>query len=224
MRTMRLSRHRPRLVLAATMLAVLVIPACGSKSGRPESGELSQRPTHTPAKDKKKAAQDAYTDGYREGQAVREEGGKGSSVREVVWGGCTRRALRAGQKAEADRGAWVSGCRDGVSENARHLPSGQVTKRSQDRDLLQRFHAWLSATGKRSVRAHVTRLTLVELHRGDCDIELTTDYSFTGDDGPTVIDLAQSFVKWWDGDDGDGTAWNVVVRGAGGEKLAAKSL
>ncbi|GES29816.1 hypothetical protein AB0G60_30220 [Streptomyces angustmyceticus] len=220
---MHLSRHRPRLALAATMLAVLAIPACGSESGSPESGELP-RPTHTPAKDKKKAAQNAYTAGYQQGQAVREAGGKGSSVREVVWGGCTRRALRAGREAEADRGAWVSGCLDGVSENAKHLPNSQVTKRSDDRDLLERFHAWLSATGKRSMRVHVIRLTLVELHHSDYDIELATDYSPAGGDRPTAINLAQSFVKWWDGDDGDGTTWNVVVRGAGGEKLASKSL
>ncbi|MEU8681476.1 hypothetical protein [Streptomyces sp. NPDC048611] len=175
-------------------------------------------------KDKNKAARDAYTAGYNRGRAVRDAGGKGSSVREVVWGGCTRRALSAGQEAEADRGAWVSGCLDGVSENPEHLPSSQVTKRSNDQDLLERFKAWLSDTGKRPITAHVNRLTLVELHRGDYDIELTTDYPATGDDRSTATDLAHSFVTWWDGDDGDGTAWNVVVRGTDGEKLATNRL
>ncbi|MFF8788493.1 hypothetical protein [Streptomyces sp. NPDC015125] len=221
---MHLSRHRPRLALAATMLAVLAIPACGSESGSPPAGKSSQRATHAPAKGKKKAAQDAYTAGYHRGRAVRDAGGKGSSVREVVWGGCTRRALSAGQEADADRGAWVSGCLDGVSENAKHLPSSQVTKRSNDQDLLERFHAWLSDTDKRPMTAHVTRLTLVELHRSDYDIELTTDYPSTGDGRSAAAHLAQSFVKWWDGDEGDGTAWNVVVRGTGGEKLAVKRL
>lgn len=221
---MRPSRYRPRLALAATMLAALAIPACGSESGSPRPGKPSQRPTHAPVKDKKKVAQDAYIAGYNQGRAVREAGGKGSSVREVVWGGCTRRALSAGQEAEADRGAWVSGCLDGVSENAKHLPSSQVTKRTNDQDLLERFKAWLSDTDKRPMTAHVNRLTLVELHRSDYDIELTTDYPPTRDDHSAATNLAQSFVTWWDGDDGDGTAWNVVVRGTNGEKLATNRL
>lgn len=221
---MHLSRHRPHLALAATMLAVLAIPACGSESGSPQPGKSSHRPTHAPAKDKKEAAQDAYTAGYNRGRAVREAGGKGSSVREVVWGGCTRRALSAGQEAEADRGAWVSGCLDGVSENAKHMPNSEVTKRRNDQDLLERFKAWLSDTDKQPMTAHVNRLTLLELHRSDYDIELATDYSSAGDDRSAATKLAQSFVKWWDGDDGDGTAWNVVVRGTDGEKLATNRL
>ncbi|MFE3548273.1 hypothetical protein ACFXN2_06350 [Streptomyces kronopolitis] len=221
---MHLPRHRPRLAIAATMLAVLAIPACGSEPGSPQPDKSSQRPTQAPAKDKKKDAQDAYTAGYNRGRAVRDAGGKGSSVREVVWGGCTRRALSAGQEAEADRGAWVSGCLDGVSENAKHLPSGQVTKHSNNKDLLERFKARLSGTDNRPTTGHVDRLTLVELHHSDYDIELTTDYSSTGDDRSAATGLAQSFAKWWEGDDGDGTAWNVVVRGADGEKLAVRNL
>ncbi|MFD5399285.1 hypothetical protein ACFWJW_34390 [Streptomyces sp. NPDC127097] len=104
------------------------------------------------------------------------------------------------------------------------MPNSEVTKRSNDQDLLERFKAWLSDTDKRPMTAHVNRLTFLELHRSDYDIEVTTDYSSTGDDRSAATKLAQSFVKWWDGDDGDGTAWNVVVRGADGEKLAAKRL
>ncbi|MBZ4318319.1 hypothetical protein [Streptomyces huiliensis] len=56
-------------------------------------------------------SESAYDDGFDTGQDVLEARGKGAAVREVVWGGCEKRA-RESRTAYPD--AWTRGCRKGV--------------------------------------------------------------------------------------------------------------
>ncbi|MFD7429162.1 hypothetical protein ACFV6Z_19270 [Streptomyces sp. NPDC059818] len=178
-----------------------------------------------PVRDEKQTARDAYAGGYEKGRAVRESGGKGASIAEVVWGGCTRRALDAGRVAEADRGAWVGGCLDGVSERAKNPPDGRVTVRTQEKGLLPEFLEWLGEDNHALV-AHVSAITVVELGTPglDFDVELTTDYRPRAADRFDAEEMSAEFVEWWDGDDGDGKAQNLVVRGSHGQKIAARRL
>ncbi|MBC2878275.1 MULTISPECIES: hypothetical protein [Streptomyces] len=61
--------------------------------------------------EEEETSESAYDDGFDTGQDVLEAGGKGSAVREVVWGGCEKRAHKAGT---AYPDAWTRGCRAGV--------------------------------------------------------------------------------------------------------------
>ncbi|MFD1272485.1 hypothetical protein ACFQ51_13355 [Streptomyces kaempferi] len=36
--------------------------------------------------------------------------------------------------------------------------------------------------------------------------------------------LPRDFARWWDGDDGDGTTWNLVVADTEGQRLATRDL
>ncbi|MEV6393542.1 hypothetical protein AB0M39_01965 [Streptomyces sp. NPDC051907] len=147
--------------------------------------------------------------------------GKGAAVREDTWGGCTRRALDADTpESEADRGAWVQGCLDGVFNKPAALPAAAVTNRTEDSGLLQSFRAWAEENGAHESAPHVSKLTTTQLTQKDYDIELTTDY--TPETREQAADLARDFVAWWDGDHGsnkDGTARNVLILGADGERL-----
>ncbi|MFB7557979.1 hypothetical protein [Streptomyces brevispora] len=178
-----------------------------------------------PVRDERQTARDAYAAGYEKGRAVRKSVGKGASIAEVVWGGCTRRALDAGRVAETDRGAWVVGCLDGVSERPRHPPAGRVTVRTKEKGLLPEFREWLGVDNPALVR-HVSAITVVELGTSDSDfdVELTTDYRPSAADRFDAEEMSAEFVEWWDGDDGDGKAQNLVVRGSHGEKIAARRL
>ncbi|MGK5641993.1 hypothetical protein ACSNOK_27295 [Streptomyces sp. URMC 126] len=61
--------------------------------------------------DDEETSESAYDDGFDTGQDVLEARGKGAAVREVVWGGCEKRAEKAGT---AYPDAWTRGCRKGV--------------------------------------------------------------------------------------------------------------
>ncbi|MBO0913179.1 hypothetical protein [Streptomyces laculatispora] len=196
------------LALSCVVLAAVTVSSCTRSA---------------PVRDEKQTARDAYADGYAKGRAVRESRGKGASIAEVVWGGCTRRALDAGRLAEADRGAWVGGCLDGVSEFAEDPPAGRVTVRTQEKGLLPEFREWLGEDD-RALATHVSAITVVELGTSDFDVELTTDYRPSAADRFDAEEMSAEFVEWWDGDDGDGKAQNLVVRGSHGEKIAARRL
>ncbi|MEU0059650.1 hypothetical protein [Streptomyces sp. NPDC006334] len=145
-------------------------------------------------------------------------------MREIVWGGCTRRALEAGSAAEMDRGSWVRGCLNGVANAPEQLPTRPVTKRTTDAKLLERFRAWARTKGEAQLVDHARTLVAVQLTEHDYDVELSTDYP-AGSGNPGYESLAHSFVEWWDGDHGrDGTARNVLVLGADGKRLTAKRI
>ncbi|MFJ4600100.1 hypothetical protein [Streptomyces griseoluteus] len=205
------------LVAAAACLGL--ITSCGGDGGtaRPE-------PSVPPATGHAYTA--AYEAGWREGKRIFEDGGKGAAVREVVWGGCVRRSLtaRPGDVVDKDRGAWVLGCKQGAGSGAdRHPPTGPVTRRAPDPDLLGRFRSWAAAHGERQSARHARRVVLVHLGTRDYDVELActcTAKSAKAD----VRGLADAFVTWWDGDDGDGTAWNLIVTDPTGRRLFTRAL
>ncbi|MDQ0945980.1 hypothetical protein QFZ67_007685 [Streptomyces sp. V1I1] len=95
--------------------------------------------------------------GYAAGKAVYDTSGKGAAVRESVWGGYTRRALEAGARAEADRGAWVQGCLDGVAAKPQDLPTATVTQRAENNELLQSFRAWARSNGAQEEAKHASQ-------------------------------------------------------------------
>ncbi|MFG3011210.1 hypothetical protein ACGFZB_12235 [Streptomyces cinerochromogenes] len=193
--------------------------SCGSGGG-----DAPESPASRTAAEPGYAA--AYDAGWREGEKLFEDGGKGAAVREVVWGGCVRRSLRAEPRdvVEKDRGAWVLGCKQGVGHDKdRHPPTAQVTRREPDPDLLARFRTWAAAHGAKQPAEHASRVVLVHLGPHDYDVELATSYTDTSAKAE-VKRLAGAFTTWWDGDDGDARAWNLIVRAESGKDLIARKL
>lgn len=115
------------------------------------------------------------------------------------------------------------GLQAGQRKQHPHPPSGPVTRREPDADLLHRFGSWARKNEAADSARHLTGVTLVHLDAGEYDVELTTTYT-AGAEGPGVRGLAHDFARWWDGDDGDGTAWNLVVADTDGQRLAARGL
>ncbi|MFE2283910.1 hypothetical protein ACFXDJ_07035 [Streptomyces sp. NPDC059443] len=209
--------HRSGRVLAMTVTALIGLAGCGS--GKPLDGPAPEsRPSAVPE------YVAAYRAGYTAGKAVYDSSGKGAAVRETVWGGCTRRALEAGSAAETDRGSWVRGCHNGVANAPEQLPTGPMTKRTTDAEMLERFRAWARAKGMAAQVDHVRVLATAQLTDHDYDVELSTDYP-AGSEDPGPDSLARSFVESWDGDHGRaGTARNVLVLGVDGKRLAAQRV
>ncbi|MFI5978931.1 hypothetical protein [Streptomyces sp. NPDC051452] len=125
---------------------------------------------------------------------------------------------------EKDRGAWVLGCQQGVGAGSdRHPPSGPVTHREADPDLSSRFRSWASAHGEEQSARHAGQVVLVRLGKRDYDVEVASTYTAKTVKAQ-IRRLADAFATWWDGDDGDGTAWNLIVTDSAGQRLATRNL
>ncbi|MFD9462964.1 hypothetical protein [Streptomyces sp. NPDC060027] len=196
--------------------ACLAASACGSTgdSARPSAATSVSAPGH----------RQAYDSGFAVGRRLFEDGGKGGAVREVN-GGCVHRSLTAkpASVVDLDRGAWVLGCKQGTGTSAPHPPSGPVTRREPDADLLHRFGSWARENEAADSARHLTRVTLVHLDAGEYDVELTTTCTARAD-GAGARRLARDFVLWWDGDDGTETAWNLLVTDTEGQRLTTRGL
>ncbi|MET9410263.1 hypothetical protein ABZX90_31570 [Streptomyces sp. NPDC002935] len=123
---------------------------------------------------------------------------------------------------DLDRGAWILGCKQGTGGTP-HPPSGPVSRREPDADLLHRFGSWARKNEAADSARHLTRVTLIHLDAYEYDVELATTYT-AGTDGPGARRLARDFTRWRDGDDGDGRAWNLVVADTEGRRLDARDL
>ncbi|POX44459.1 hypothetical protein C3489_36370 [Streptomyces sp. Ru71] len=123
---------------------------------------------------------------------------------------------------DLDRGAWILGCKQGTSNGGPHPPIGPVTRREPDLDLLRRFGSWAPRNQAADSARHLTKVTLVHLDPTNYDVELATTYTAAGD--AEIRRLADDFHRWWDGDDGDATAWNMIVTDAAGHRLTTTSL
>lgn len=185
-----------------------------TSDGARASSPAGERPTVLP--DFRKA----YEAGYAAGEKLYDAGGKGAAVREVVGGGCARRALEAGAEAERDRGAWVNGCHDGVGDAPRHPPAHPLTKRESNPRLLEDFRAWSRTEGDAATARHAGRVFTVELTGHDYDVEVSTDYSSRAE----AEEFAAAFVEWWDADDGPAVARNLVILDARDQSLTTKQL
>ncbi|MCZ1006642.1 hypothetical protein [Streptomyces lydicus] len=219
--------HLLRRTAAAAAVAAgfVAVSACGT-DGTPASADAptsggaraaspaGKRPTALP--DFRKA----YEAGYEAGRTLHDAGGKGAAVREVVGGGCARRALEAGAKAGQDRGSWVKGCHDGVGDAPQHPPARPLTKRELNPRLLEGFQAWARNEGDTATARHAGRVFTVELTRADYDVEVSTDYSSRAE----AEEFAAAFAQWWDADDGPGVARNLVILDAGGQRMATEQL
>ncbi|MFD8260970.1 hypothetical protein [Streptomyces griseoluteus] len=206
------------VVAAAACLGL--ITSCGGGGGG-DSARPEPSVSHTTVQHAYTAA---YEAGWREGKRIFEDGGKGAAVREVVWGGCVRRSLTARPRdvVDRDRGAWVMGCKQGVGSGAdRHPPTAPVTRRAPDPDLLRRFRSWAAANGEQQSARHAGRVVLVHLGTRDYDVEVAC--ACTAGSAKADV-LADAFATWWDGDDGDGTAWNLIVTDPTGQRLFTRAL
>ncbi|MFI2765677.1 hypothetical protein ACH5A3_43955 [Streptomyces echinatus] len=211
--------RRLRLTFAAALLGMVTV-SCGSGGSTMHKSPMS-RTTAEPGYEA------AYNAGWREGKQLFKDGGKGAAIREVVWGGCVRRSLKAEPHdvVEEDRGAWVLGCKQAMgSKTDRHPPTGRVTRREPDPHLLARFQSWAAAHGTKQPAQHASQLVLVHLGEQDYDVELSTAYDDTSPKAE-VKRLADTFVTWWDGDDGDNArAWNLIVSARNGKRIIIRSL
>ncbi|GAA1430714.1 hypothetical protein GCM10009601_48560 [Streptomyces thermospinosisporus] len=218
------------LTLAAGLC--LMLAACSgpsdstspSASAHPSAPSLSAPTTTESASSSAPDYAAAFEAGYIAGKRLYDEGGKGGAVREVN-GGCVRRSLTAMPSAlvARDRGAWVLGCKQGAGNSAPRPPSTPITRRENAPDLRGRFRDWATDNGATDTARHVERVTLVHLGRGEYDVELSTTYS-TADATGAARRLADTFATWWDGDDGDGVAWNLIITDAGGHRLTDRQL
>ncbi|MET8682838.1 hypothetical protein ABZV77_01345 [Streptomyces sp. NPDC004732] len=115
----------------------------------------------------------------------------------------------------------VSACSTQGADNgtaSRHF------KRESNHRLLEQFRSWARDTGESRTARHAQALfTLESTDSGDAyDVEVKTDYSArAADDAKELIRL---FRTWWDGDDGDGTARDLVLLDAGGKRLTHSRL
>ncbi|MFF5856323.1 hypothetical protein ACFY8B_11870 [Streptomyces sp. NPDC012751] len=221
--------RRARLGALAMLGALGVLAALGVScgTGARQAPAVATPSTAPPSIDRPSGHVAAYDAGWRVGRGLYDEGGKGTAVREVVWGGCVRRSLTARPRAvvDRDRGAWVLGCRQGVGGRPhRRPPARPVTRREPDPELLTAFRSWAARGGAREPAAMAARVVLVHLGDDAYDVELTSSYG-TGDARAGAADLADAFVRWWDGDDGDaGVAWNLLVLTRDGERLLVRDL
>ncbi|MEV0186024.1 hypothetical protein AB0I54_43240 [Streptomyces sp. NPDC050625] len=217
------AQARPiRLTVVAAVLGLITV-SCGS-GGSGSSAEPESPATRASAEHGYEAAYDA---GWREGRRIFKDGGKGSAVREVVWGGCVRRSLTAEPQnvVEKDRGAWVLGCKQGVGTGKDpHPPVRPVTRREADPDLLAQFRSWADTNGFKQPAREVGQVVLIHLGDRDYDVEVSTTY--TGKSTKAEVRrLADAFATWWDGDDGDkATAWNLIVAAQDGKRLITRKL
>ncbi|WP_225826996.1 hypothetical protein [Streptomyces naphthomycinicus] len=198
-----------------TALGVLAV-SCGTGERQPPSAARPAAPAHVAA----------YDAGWRAGKGMYESGGKGTAVREVVWGGCARRSLTARPRrvVDRDRGAWVLGCRQGVSGEPHRPPAHAVTRRETDPGLLAGFRSWAARNGAEDAAAGAARVVLVRLGDDAYDVELTGGHD-GGDGKADAGSLADAFTRWWDGDDGDaGVAWNLLILSPDGARLLTRDL
>ncbi|MEV5144867.1 hypothetical protein [Streptomyces sp. NPDC052727] len=198
---------------AALGLLALLTVSCDTGARQPPPSARSTVPAQVAA----------YDAGWRTGKGIYASGGKGMAIREVVWGGCVRRSLTARPRevVERDRGAWVLGCRQGVSGAPRRPPARPLTRRETDPRLLADFRSWAARHGAQDSAAKATQVVLVHLGDHDYDVELTSAHG----PGDRAADLADVFAEWWDGDDGDtGVAWNLLLLTRDGERLLTRDL
>ncbi|WP_282791431.1 hypothetical protein [Streptomyces sp. CC224B] len=198
---------------------MLVTSACGSDSTPRPAGE---RPSGSPGRHTEATPgyKRAYAAGYAEGRKVYDEGGKGAAVREVVHGGCARRALDAGARADGDRGSWVKGCQDAVTGAPKDPPTHPMSKREANPALLRDFRAWARAKGDAELARRSDQLFTVELAGPDYDVEVRTDYTSHGQ----ARTFARTFADWWDKDDGRGVARSVLVLDIHNRRIATQPL
>ncbi|MFH9068383.1 hypothetical protein [Streptomyces alboflavus] len=198
---------------------MLGVSACGTDSA-PQPTE--QRASNSPGQpsDKTPDYRRAYAAGYEEGRKVYDEGGKGAAVREVVHGGCARRALDAGARAEKDRGSWVKGCQDAVQDAPKEPPARAMSKKEANPSLLKDFRAWARAEGDGALGRHADQLFTVKLTGSDYDVEVRTDYTSRSQ----AKSFARAFADWWDGDDGRGVARSVLILDGHNRRIAVQSL
>ncbi|MEU4040349.1 hypothetical protein [Streptomyces collinus] len=216
-------RGRSSWLTVAAAFCGLVTVACGAGSGSGSGATPESSTSHTTVEP---AYMAAYNAGWRAGRRIFDDGGKGAAVREVVWGGCVRRSLtaRPHDVVDQDRGAWVLGCRQGVGTGSdRHPPAGQVTRREPDPDLLRRFRSWAAAHGEQQPARYADQVVLIHLGERDYDVEVTGTYTDENAKAEARR-LADAFTTWWDGDDGDGRAWNLIVTDSAEHRLSTRAL
>ncbi|MFH9083752.1 hypothetical protein [Streptomyces sp. NPDC017673] len=210
----------PAVLALLTLLTLLTVSSCDTGARRPAT---ATRPT-APARVAVQVA--AYDAGWRTGRGIHDSGGKGAAIREVVWGGCVRRSLTARPRevVDRDRGAWVLGCRHGVSGVPHRRPARPLTRRETAPGLLAGFRSWAARHGAKDSASRASRVVLVHLGDRDYDVELTGAYR-PGDRAADAADLADAFAEWWDGDDGEGgAAWNLLLLTRDGERLLTRDL
>ncbi|MFF1374984.1 hypothetical protein [Streptomyces sp. NPDC058308] len=91
--------------------------------------------------------------------------------------------------------------------------------------LLQQFRSWARDTGESRTARHARAVFTVRLADSggayDYDVELKTDWPARAE---RTEELAGLFRTWWDGDDGDGSARDLVLLDVRGNRLGHTRL
>lgn len=213
-------RQGRRCAAAVVVTAgMLVVSACGTDSA-PQSAEKHASNSPGQHSDKTPDYKRTYAAGYAEGRKVYAAGGKGAAVREVVHGGCARRALDAGTRADGDRGSWVKGCQDAVQGAPKEPPARPMSKKEANPALLKDFRAWARTQESGALGRHADQLFTVKLTGPDYDVEVRTDYTSRSQ----AKKFASTFADWWDGDDGPGVARSVLILDGHNRRIAVQPL
>ncbi|AZM56210.1 hypothetical protein DMA15_29445 [Streptomyces sp. WAC 01529] len=97
--------------------------------------------------------------------------------------------------------------------------------REPEHRLLEQFRSWARETDESRTARHAHALATVELtgtdKAYDYDVEVRTDLTAGS---ATAEDLSALLRTWWDGDDGEGTARDLVLLDARGDRLAHSRL
>ncbi|WP_030787884.1 hypothetical protein [Streptomyces sp. NRRL S-920] len=117
----------------------------------------------------------------------------------------------------------LSACGAKSTGGGAQAPDDSVRK--SDHRLLEQFRSWARDSGESRTARHARALTTVELtgtdEADDYDVEVKTDLSARP---ATAKELGGLFRTWWDGDDGDGTARDLVLLDVRGNRLAHNRL
>ncbi|MBW5422510.1 hypothetical protein GKQ77_13200 [Streptomyces sp. BG9H] len=97
--------------------------------------------------------------------------------------------------------------------------------REPEHRLLEQFRSWARDADESRTARHAQALATVELtgtdKAYDYDVEVRTDLPAGS---ATADDLTALMRTWWDGDDGDGTARDLVLLDVRGDRLAHRRL
>ncbi|MFC8128057.1 M1 family metallopeptidase [Streptomyces sp. NPDC057302] len=106
-------------------------------------------------------------------------------------------------------------------------PQDAAPARKSEHRLLEQFRSWARDTDESRTARHAQALYTVELTDTDADAEHAYDVEVRTDLSPKSAgakEFTELFRTWWDGDDGEGTARDLVLLDVRGDRLTHDHL